>query len=216
MQPHLKSICCALALACVATVSLAATSPTKDIVLDRVAAPLRAAPAVHAGQASSAAAVQVGVQVGDAMAVSVLLESPNGTLTPKSTDTLFHTGDRFRVKLLASRDGKISFYNTNPLGVLSPKPVWSGQVKAGQETISPRLRLDGHSGVDYLHVVLEPKQEPQLFDWLGKWLGSKPDSSQPASKDISLDVQNTATGTYMLNNTGTGLVATVRVVHNVR
>ena len=215
MQPHLKSICCALALACVATVSLAATSPTKDIVLDRVAAPLRAtsaAPAAHAGQASTA----VAVQVGDAMAVSVLLESPNGTLTPKSTATLFHTGDRFRVKLLASRDGKISFYNTNPLGVLSPKPVWSGQVKAGQETISPRLRLDGHSGVDYLHVVLEPKQEPQLFDWLGKWLGGKPDSSQPASKDISLDVQNTATGTYMLNNTGTGLVATVRVVHNLR
>lgn len=216
MQPHLKTVCCALALACAATVSQATLFfNTKDIVLDRVAAPLRAAPAAsvaHPGQASTA----VAVQVGDAMAVSVLLESPNGALAPKSTDTLFHTGDRFRVKLLASRDGKISFYNTNPLGVLSPKPVWSGEVKAGQETISPRLRLDGHSGVDYLHVVLEPKQEPQLFDWLGKWLGGQPDSRQPASKDISLDVQNTATGTYMLNNTGTGLVATVRVVHNAR
>lgn len=183
---------------------------TKDIVLDRVAS-------VYAPQAQADGAPPATAAVpSDAMAVSVLLESPDGTLTPKPINTVFHTGDRFRVKVLASRNGKIAFYNTNPAGITGSKPVWSGEVKVGQETISPRLRLDGLSGVDYLHVVLEPQAESNVFAWLDKWLGGKPDSGKPASKDIVLDTQHTDTTTYMLNQAGSGLVSTLRVVHTNR
>ena len=169
----------------------------KDIVLDRVAAPV-ARPA--AAPASN-----------DAMAISVLIESPDGSLAPKSTNSLFNTGDRFRIKLLASRSAKVSLYNTNPLGQFNPKPVWQGEVKVGQETITPRLRLDGNSGVDYLHVVLEPEQAPQgVVSWISSWL-TKEGSEAP--KDIRLDSENSPTTSYLVNQTGQGLVSTIRIVH---
>lgn len=169
----------------------------KDIVLDRVAAPV-ARPA--AAPASN-----------DAMAISVLIESPDGSLASKSTNSLFNTGDRFRIKLLASRNAKVSLYNTNPLGQFNPKPVWQGEVKVGQETISPRLRLDGNSGVDYLHVVLEPEQAPQgVIAWIGNWL-TKEGSEAP--KDIRLDSENSPTTSYLVNQTGQGLVSTIHIVH---
>lgn len=169
----------------------------KDIVLDRVAAPV-ARPA--AAPASN-----------DAMAISVLIESPDGSLTPKSTNSLFNTGDRFRIKLLASRSAKVSLYNTNPLGQFNPKPVWQGEMKVGQETITPRLRLDGNSGVDYLHVVLEPEQAPQgVVSWISSWL-TKEGSEAP--KDIRLDSENSPTTSYLVNQTGQGLVSTIRIVH---
>jgi len=169
----------------------------KDIVLDRVAAPV-ARPA--AAPASN-----------DAMAISVLIESPDGSLASKSTNSLFNTGDRFRIKLLASRSAKVSLYNTNPLGQFNPKPVWQGEVKVGQETITPRLRLDGNSGVDYLHVVLEPEQAPQgVVAWISSWL-TKEGSEAP--KDIRLDSENSPTTSYLVNQTGQGLVSTIRIVH---
>jgi len=169
----------------------------KDIVLDRVAAPV-ARPA--AAPASN-----------DAMAISVLIESPDGSLAPKSTNSLFNTGDRFRIKLLASRSAKVSLYNTNPLGQFNPKPVWQGEMKVGQETITPRLRLDGNSGVDYLHVVLEPEQAPQgVVSWISSWL-TKEGSEAP--KDIRLDSENSPTTSYLVNQTGQGLVSTIRIVH---
>jgi hypothetical protein len=174
-----------------------AAGTTKDIVLDRVTAPAATAPAA-------------GAVASDAMAVSVLVEAADGTLTPRGTDKMFHTGDRFRVKVLASRDGKIALYNTNPKGVLGKDPVWQGEVKLGQETITPRLRLDGNSGVDYLHIVMQPAKEEGIFAWLGNWLSRTKDS---ASKDISLDVQNTDSTTYLLNGKGQGLVTTMRIVH---
>jgi len=166
-------------------------------VLDRVAAPV-ARPA--AAPASN-----------DAMAISVLIESPDGSLASKSTNSLFNTGDRFRIKLLASRNAKVSLYNTNPLGQFNPKPVWQGEMKVGQETITPRLRLDGNSGVDYLHVVLEPEQAPQgVIAWIGSWL-TKEGSEAP--KDIRLDSENSPTTSYLVNQTGQGLVSTIRIVH---
>lgn len=182
-----------LALAAVGAPS-AFAKDTKDIVIDRVSV----APAAAAAT--------------DAMAVSVLLESPDGALTPKPTNSLFRTGDRFRVKLLASRDAKVSLYNTNPKGETNPTPVWQGELKFGLETITPRLVLTGNSGVDQLHVVLEPKQEPNagLIAWLTQWLRALKDGS---SKDIQLDVQNTASTTYLVNNAGQGLVSTVSIVH---
>lgn len=173
-----------------------AAGTTKDIVLDRVSASAGAAPAASA--------------TSDAMAVSVLVESVDGTLSPRSTDKMFRTGERFRVKVLASRDGRIALYNTNPKGELGKDPVWQGEVKLGQETITPRLRLDGTSGVDLLHIVMQPAKEEGVFAWLRNWLSRSKDS---ASKDISLDVQNTESTTYLLNGKGQGLVTTMRIVH---
>ena len=178
--------------------SAAAQAQTaKDIVLDRVAAPVARPAATPASN--------------DAMAISVLIESPDGSLAPRSTNSLFNTGDRFRIKLLASRSAKVSLYNTNPLGQFNPKPVWQGEVKVGQETITPRLRLDGSSGVDYLHVVLEPEQAPQgVVSWISSWL-TKEGSEAP--KDIRLDSENSPTTSYLVNQTGQGLVSTIRIVH---
>ena len=213
----------ALSLAAVSAVQAqapaAAQATTKDIVLLRVSTPPQ--PVV----------VAQAPQPGDAMAVSVLLESADGSLTPRGTDALFRTGDRFRVKLVASRSGKVWLFNTTPDGVLQSAPVWQGEVRHGQELITPRLRLEGRSGVDQLHVVLEPDPVPaNAYIWLREWLvvekadksagGAEKSSATPAagdssarSKDIRLDVQNTPTTTYLLNPIGRGLVTTVQISH---
>lgn len=186
-----------------ASAAQAATS-TKDIVLDRVLAPV--------------AISNPAAQAQDAMAVSVLLESPDGTLSPKSTNTLFRTGDRFRIKVIASRDAKLSIYNTTPRGELKPQPVWQGAIAYGQETITPRLEITDASGAgtEQLHFVLEPVSVPQgVLTWLSNWFDSiKPGSSKSTStKDIRLDVQNTPVATYTLNQNGQGLVNSIRIVH---
>lgn len=175
---------------------------TKDIVLDRLRSPL-----VTLSPAAAPA--------GDAMAVSVLLEAADGTLTPKGLDSVFRTGDRLRVKLLASREAKVSLYNTNPRGETTPTPIWQGQVRPGQETLSPRLALTGTSGVDQLHVLLEPLPSAQPggpLAWLTNWLRAGKDGGAD-SKDIRIDVQNTASASYLFNPQGQGLVSTVRIAH---
>lgn len=171
--------------------TMAQASATKDIVLDRINRPLEpATPPVP----------------GDAMSVSVLLESLAGSLQPKPTSAAFKTGDRFRVKILAARDGKISLFNTPPNGKLNLEPIWRGNVTRGLELVTPRLRLDGKKGVDQLHVLLEPPDSGPVTGWLASVLGGK-------SKDIRLDVQNTASATYLMNPTGKGLVTTLRITH---
>lgn len=182
-------------------VSAHAAGTTKDVVLDRVLIPV-AAPAAAAPATT------------DAMVVSVLLESPDGSLSPKGTDTLFRTGDRFRIKLLASRSAKVSIYNTTPRGETKPEPIWQGNVTLGQETISPRLALTGDSGVDQVHVVMEPAQESGVFAWLGEWLRAS--RAAGTSKDVRLDVQNTASATYLVSARGQGLVSTVQIAHAAR
>ncbi|MCP5283217.1 MAG: hypothetical protein H6930_16725 [Rhodoferax sp.] len=188
----------ALAMAGVLTAASPAANAasTKDIVLDRVTAP-----AVGNPEASA-----------DAMAVSILLESPDGTLRPYATSRTFSTGDRFRVKLLASRTGRVSLYNTNPAGVLGREPIWQGEVQPGLETISPRLRLEGQRGVDQLHVLLEPTQPAQsqgVWGWLTSWF----ERDKSSAKDIRLDVQDTDTATYLMQQQGQGLVTTVTIAH---
>lgn len=178
-----------------------AAGSTKDIVLDRLQAPV-----TSSGLAATAPAL-------DAMAVSVLLESPDGTLNPKSTNTLFRTGDRFRIKLLASREAKVSLYNTNPRGETNPQPIWQGEVRVGLDTISPRLALTGTAGIDQLHIVMEPAQERNIFSWLGNWFRASK-GSDSSSKDIQLDVQNTPSTTYVLNPNGQGLVNTLQIIHS--
>jgi hypothetical protein len=205
-----------LSLGLLAASAAHAQATTKDIVLLRVSTPPQPAAVVQAPQP------------GDAMAVSVLLESADGSLSPRGTDALFRTGDRFRVKLVASRSGKVWLFNTTPDGVLQPAPVWQGEVRHGQELITPRMRLEGRSGVDQLHVVLEPDPTPpNAYVWLREWLViDKSASAAPAaadkgaaapaaaaSKDIRLDVQNTPTTTYLLNPIGRGLVTTVQISH---
>ncbi len=177
-----------------------AAGTTKDVVLDRVLVPI-STPAAAAATS-------------DAMVVSVLLESPDGSLSPKGADTLFRTGDRFRIKLLASRNAKVSIYNTTPRGETKPEPIWQGTITLGQETISPRLALTGDSGVDQLHVVMEPAQESGVYVWLGDWLRAS--RATGAAKDVRLDVQNTAQATYLLNARGQGLVGTVQIAHAAR
>ncbi len=202
-----------LSLGLLAASAAHAQATTKDIVLLRVSTPPQPAVVVQAPQP------------GDAMAVSVLLESADGSLSPRGTDALFRTGDRFRVKLVASRSGKVWLFNTTPDGVLQPAPVWQGEVRHGQELITPRMRLEGRSGVDQLHVVLEPDPiQTSAYVWLREWLvidvagksaadkGTAP-STAATSKDIRLDVQNTLTTTYLLNPIGRGLVTTVQISH---
>lgn len=169
---------------------------TKDIVLDLVTA----------RPAASAPATQPAAPAGDAMVVSILVESPNGKLTPYPTNAVFKSGERFRVKVRASRDGKIALYNTKPNGELVAKALWRGDVSRGLEIIAPRLRIEGASGTDQLHVVLEPAKEPGVLAWLGNWLGGK-------SKDIRLDTANTTSDTYLLGNPGKGLVTTLNITH---
>jgi hypothetical protein len=189
------------ALAVLAAAGVQAQGTAKDIVLDSVTAPAVAVVAVAAPTTR------------DALAVSVLLESPDGSLQPKSVSASFATGDRFRVKLLAARDARVALYNTNPAGQFNPKPVWQGRVQVGQETITPRLRLDGRSGVDQLHVVLEPDQAPQgVVAWITQWLAKE--AGAGATKDIVLDSQETPASTYLVNRTGQGLVTTIRIVHH--
>lgn len=194
----------AIALAAVTTSALA-TASTKDIVLERISSPVVVV--VNGGAAV--------MPISDAMVVSVLLESADGILTPRGTNWLFRTGDRFRIKFLASRDAKVSLYNTNPKGEMNPKPVWQGEVKAGLDTVSSRLALTGTSGVDQLHVVMEPTQERHVMLWLSNWLLSFKDGAG-TSKDIQLDVQNTPGATYLLNPNGQGLVSTMQIVHTAR
>lgn len=193
----LSVLCLAVAMA-VPLAAHASTRTVRDIVLDQVAPAALAAP----GAATVASR--------DAMAVSILVESPDGSLSPRSTNYLFRTGERLRVKVLASRTGKLYVYNTNPAGVTSL--VWNGEVQVGQETISPRMVLTGLSGEDKLHVVLEPTQLPQggVMGWLNNWLGG---AKAGSARDVQLDTQNTAQATYLVNPMGKGLVTTVRVVH---
>lgn len=189
----------------VSLVACSLTTPlwagTKDIVLDIVGAP-----------ASRTLVTEPVAPARDALAVSMLLESGDGSLRATSTQRLFHTGERFRVKLTASRPAMVVFYNTNPRGEFNPQPVWQGRVAPGVETVSPRLRLDGNSGIDQLHIVMLPASGPDASTWLARWLQhSAP--LQPASKDIVLDVEHAEAGTYLLNQGGQGAATTVRITH---
>jgi hypothetical protein len=185
-----------LAVALVA--SAASVAATKDVVLDQVTAPmLQTAPMAATSNSES-------------MVVSVLVASPNGTMTPRSTQEVFRTGERIHLKVLSSRAGDIEIYNTNPVGQTSR--VWSGTVRVGEETITPRMVLTGNRGEDQLHVVLTPqKPSGSVLDWLREVLSGK---GKSVRKDVVLDTQSTPTSTYVVNTAGQGLTTTVRVVHN--
>ena len=98
----------ALAALIALSITGAATAATKDVVLDRIVTPIYATAPMAAQPAS------------DAMVVSVLVASYDGSLTPRSTNTLFRTGDRIHLKVLTSRDGAIEVYNTTPRGDTPP------------------------------------------------------------------------------------------------
>jgi hypothetical protein len=202
MTPNCPAAWKALPLALALSAPLLATAAPKDIVLDRVQ--------------TAVVNVQPAVQLSDAMAVSVLLETPDGTMSPRSTAVAFRTGDRFRVKVVAARDGHIALYNTKPNGETPAQPVWRGPIKTGEELVTPRLRLTGQQGEDLLHVVLEPTTEPAgPWDWLRRALGldEKGMVSKSARKDIVLDVQSTPSTTYVVNPSGNGLTTTLVIRH---
>ena len=190
----------ALAALVALSITGVATAATKDVVLDRIVTPTYATAPMAVQPAS------------DAMVVSVLVASYDGSLTPRSTNTLFRTGDRIHLKVLTSRDGAIEVYNTTPRGETSRTPIWKGEVRVGEELITPRLLLTGTSGEDQIHVVLTPsKPDVSIFDWLADILRGKGKSSR---KDVVLDTQSTATSTYIVNTAGQGLTTTIRVAHN--
>lgn len=180
----------ALSVALVCCVVGAQAAP-KDIVLSRIA---------PTGQAM--------MGKGDALAVSVLVERSDGTLVPRSSESLFRTGERLRVKVVPSRSGKLSVYNTSPLGVLSL--VWAGDAQFGMETVSPRMVLTGASGEDQLHVVLEPQDGAAP----GAWIETVLKARKAGRKDIQLDSESTAQTTYIVNTSGQGVISTVRVLHS--
>ncbi|MFN7695320.1 MAG: hypothetical protein ACK5O3_14890 [Burkholderiales bacterium] len=193
----------ALSLALALSVSGPALAAPKDIVLDRVQT-------AAAAPVTSRAAVR-----SDAMAVSILVESPDGTLTSRSVNTNFRTGERFRVKVVAARDGHIALFNTKPSGETPAAPVWRGPIKAGEELVTPRLRLDGQQGEDLLHIVLEQSTPEGTWAWVRRMLGldEKGMAMPGATKDIVLDVQNTASTTYVVNPRGEGLTTTLTIRH---
>lgn len=199
MNTKFSSFALACTLSLLALGTHAAPAQTKDIVLDRVRITTAATPPMPTSTTVYAN--------GDAMVVTVLQEKAGGTLVPQPTNATFKTGDRFRVKMLASRDGKVALYNTKPTGELVTEPVWRGDVSRGLEIITPPMRLEGNKGTDQLHIVLEPAQEPVgVIAWLGSLLKS-------SAKDIRLDVQNTQSDTYLLGQEGKGLLTTLRINH---
>jgi len=182
---------------------------TRDIVLDAVSG----VPSIVGTAPGAAEPVRT-----DAMLVSVLVESLDGTLSPRSIQQRFQTGERFRIRLLAAREARVSLYNTTPRGEFNPKPIWQGRVSPGQETLSERLALTDKSGagVDQLHIVLEPDNPPQgVIAWLQDLLrGSRnAAATNKTSRDIVLDVDNTSQTTYLINPGGQGLVSTLRIFH---
>lgn len=204
-------IAAACAMAATAYAAPDTEADIKDIVLNRINAPLVVTNPTATPAATRPTPVNSVTSIhanGDAMMVSVLQESANGGLKPHPTNTLFKTGDKFRVKMLASRDGKVALYNTKPTGELVKEPLWRGDVTRGLEIISPSMRLEGTKGTDKLHIVLEPAvpESSGMLAWLGTWLGS-------TSKDIRLDVQNTHSDTYLLGVANKGLVTTLRITH---
>ena len=197
------ALACAAALATVATAQAGTERHAKDIVLAPLMQP--------AAQNGAAGQVQP-VAAQDGMAVSVLLETPQGVLVPHSAETVLQTGTRFRVKILTAREGDIDLYNTNPLGVTSPQPIWSGHVEGGLETLTPPLQLTGNRGEDQLHVVLRAHaaSAPTAFAWLQNLTAGK---SAAVHKDIRLVTENTEQATYVYNPAGQGSVVTLRIRH---
>lgn len=185
-------------LAATLMASAAAGAATKDIVLDQVTAPL-----LHVTPTAAMANAE-------SMVVSVLVAAPNGTMTPRSTQEMFRTGERIHLKVLSSRAGDIEIYNTNPVGQVSR--VWAGTVRVGEETISPRMAITGNRGEDFLHVVLTPQRPSgSVLEWLREVLSGK---GKSVRKDVVLDTQSTPTSTYVVNTAGQGVTTTVRIVHN--
>lgn len=205
MKNQTYSLVLACALSVLSAVAQAAPAQTKDIVLDRVRIrPVASTPV--ALPANNAPMQTTAYANGDAMVVTILQQKADGTLVPRPTNAVFKTGNRFRVKLLASRDGKVALYNTKPTGELVTEPLWRGDVSKGLEIITPALRLEANKGTEQLHIVLEPAQETGVIAWLSSWLKTSP-------KDIRLDVQNTRSDTYLLGLEGKGLLTTLFITH---
>lgn len=172
----------------------------KEVVLASLA------PAGVSGAAANAARP-------DALAVSVLIAGPLNMLVPRSVDAPFSTGDKFRIKLLAPRDGEVAIFNTPPNGEINKSPIWRAHVKAGVESISELMQLTGNRGVDQLHVVLLPSSH--VGDPFPAFQGmmAANGSASKASKDIRLVTENTSQGTYFYNPNGQGGFVTIHIRH---
>lgn len=208
MKPMKLKAAAAASLLALGLVAAATAQEGRRQAKDVVLAPLMPAAAAQPMGAPRPAANY------DGMAVSVLLETPEGVLVPRSTETVFSTGQHFRLKVMAPRDGEILVYNTNPLGQTSPAPVWKTPVRAGLEAVSPPLMLTGNRGEDQLHVVLQPVAAPPqgAFAWFQDLFAGK-NLPTKASKDVQLVTESTPQATYFYNTGGQGGYVTIRVRH---
>ncbi|SFB83248.1 hypothetical protein [Massilia yuzhufengensis] len=181
--------------ACAAAGALAQPGPgAKDIVLASLAPEARPA----AGQARP-----------DTLAVSVLVDGPYGVLLQRPADASFSDGDRFRIKVLAPRDGDILVFNTTPAGRTGATPIWKAGAKGGVELVSEPMQVTGAAGDDLLHVVLQPRSAvTNLFAWFQELLAGGKNG-----KDIRLVTENTQQTTYVYNPDGQGGLVTIRIRH---
>jgi len=181
---------------CVSIASLLAATPgfaadqamAKDIILTSLAKPPAAA----------------GASPSYGMSVSVLVSGPDGLLTPRATDGIFKTGDRFRLRVLPTRDGTLLISNTDPQN--QTKELLRVPVRGGLETLIPTepdnlFQLVGQGGDDILHLQLYPSNLPQ------------PAPGTLASKDIRLVTQSTGSASYVVGESAQPVYARVVVRH---
>lgn len=176
------------AFACAIPATAADSPRAKDIVLTSLAKP--PAPATPASNYG--------------MSVSVLISGHDGLLTPRSTEGVFRTGDKFRLRVLPTRDGTIVISNTDPKN--QTRELLRLPVRGGLETLVPAepdnlFQLVGEAGDDVLHLQLFPSNLPQ------------PAQGALLSKDIRLVTQSTGSASYVVGETTQPIYTRIVVRH---
>lgn len=191
MKRSLPIVLLALSISSLPLLATAAAPPkAKDIILTRLSNPV---PTTTPTQSSTYG-----------MSVSVLVVGQDGLLMPRATDTVFKTGDRFRLRILPTLDGTIVISNTDPQN--QTRELVRVPVRAGLETLIPAepdnlFQLVGQSGDDILHLQLYPNSLPQ------------PAVGGLASKDIRLVTQSTGSASYVVGQANQPVYTRVVVRH---
>ena len=63
-------------------------------------------------------------------------------------------GAQFQLRVGAGQSGHLTVQAINPNGVIGAKPLWEGTVWAGQQIVTPQLRLTRTRGVETLRLTL--------------------------------------------------------------
>lgn len=69
---------------------------------------------------------------------------------------------RFKLQISSSHAGVVEVHVVNPEGQGGAAPLWSATASAGQQVLSPMLRLQGTRGIETIQVILRgPQQQVQ-------------------------------------------------------